>query len=406
MNRRRRASPVLVVGWAEAFASNIVRAQNGSYSGKNGRQRPFGVMCGGTRPWLVTAFEYFGNMLSRPLIIVVSVAFVCCVTVEEKPARLTLNTVPPGATVEVKRGDDRFEPVGASPVDIEVSSYQYDRTAQRAVSFLTGASALMAGGFALAAGSSEDKTPPTITAVALAVAAVIGFVASYPDAPKGSPPEGLAEPIAVRFSKPGYREETFVVNNTATDMTGPAPKILHTLSKEKQERRPPAPSATDPVVAVLRVHDKSDGLDGNLLRQLQSYFTARLGFYGYRTVPTEQINAAIKELQRESFRPCYDDACQIEIGRALAAQRTVAPSILQIGELCVAAAGVYDLKTEAATSAATEETGCSPKELMQGFDRVARRLRPAEPVFEAPEEDPKEEAELPPWATQRWVGPQ
>ena len=337
-------------------------------------------------------------MHRRPTVLLVCVTFICCVTVKEKPATLTLSTVPPGATVEVKRGKDRFERIGTSPVEMEVASRQYDRTGPLVGLAIGVLSGLVAAGFGISAASSENEATTTGAGVSLVISALaFSFIDSKP--PRGGPPEGLAEPIAVRFSKPGYREETFVVNGAARELTGPTPKIHHVLSDEIADDDVTAMDPRNPVIAVMGVQDKSEALDGHLLGQLQAYFTARLGYYGYRTVPTEQINAAIKELQRESFRPCYDEACQIEIGRALAAQRTVAPSILQIGELCVAAAGVYDLKTEAATDAATEETGCTPKALMEGFDRVARRLRPPEAIFEEIAEP--EGPGLPPWAERR-----
>ncbi len=337
-------------------------------------------------------------MPRRPLILLVTVTFVGCSTIKEKPATLTLSTVPPGATVEVKRGKDRFESVGTSPVDIEVRSLQRDKTGPQAGLALGVVTGILAAALGIAAASSDNRGMRA-GAVMTAGISVLAFTWSAVGPSGTDPPAGLAEPIAVRFSKSGYREETFVVNGKAPGLTGPTPKIHHVLSEESADDDVVAMDPRNPVVAVMGVHDKSEALDGRTLGQLQAYFTARLGYYGYRTVPTDQINAAIKELQRESFRPCYDEACQIEIGRALAAQRTVAPSILQIGELCVAAAGVYDLKTEAATDAATEETGCTPKALMEGFDRVARRLRPPEAIFEEIAEP--EGPALPPWAERR-----
>ena len=145
----------------------------------------------------------------------------------------------------------------------------------------------------------------------------------------------------------------------------------------------------------MSVRDKSGSLDPTLLDQMTDLLGNELAVHGYRVVPRSQVKAAIQQLQKDSYSLCVDEACQIELGKAVAAQRTVAPSVIRTEGHCVATAGVYDLRLQAAVDAATVKTDCTAGALMDGFRDVAAHLAPIQTVPTVPGID---DGPVPPWA--------
>ncbi|MEM7674473.1 MAG: hypothetical protein AAF449_00565, partial [Myxococcota bacterium] len=286
------------------------------------------------------------------------------------------------------------------------------------VSFALGlVSGIVALGLGVAAASKTDTGQPdeTLRNAALATAAFSGLTIglAITDNTQHLPPKGIND-VEVRFSKAGYASRSFTIDSMAPELSGESPQITYDLDAEApippldnraalrimppSTLKPSAPSPSvpsdAPVIAVLKVRDPSGVIDDKLLSQLTLFLNARVANSGFRTIPRPQIESAIKELQRDSFNPCVDEACQIELGKAVAAEQTLAPSILHIGGQCIAAAGVYDLRTQAGIHAVTVETDCSPTGLMKGFEEVAHGLSP-ETMRSAGQPAPPDDAEEP-----------
>jgi hypothetical protein len=136
---------------------------------------------------------------------------------------------------------------------------------------------------------------------------------------------------------------------------------------------PPKPSEAA-VVAVFDIED-SAAANPNTTQQLTEYLTARLMENGvFRVVPRDELRNRLFEAKAESTRPCFDTSCQIEIGKALAAQKTVSTKILRVADRCVITATVYDLRTEIAELGASAKTTCADDGLIAGVDQVVARL--------------------------------
>lgn len=136
----------------------------------------------------------------------------------------------------------------------------------------------------------------------------------------------------------------------------------------------PSPELTAPVVAVFSIHDARDQgrLPAQALSELTSYLSVRFAEGGlYRLTPPAQVREALTEKKAESFKACFDEACQIELGKAVAAEKSLGTKILRIdSRSCAVATALYDLKTEVTERAATAEGGCDR-------DAIARLLRAA-----------------------------
>lgn len=94
----------------------------------------------------------------------------------------------------------------------------------------------------------------------------------------------------------------------------------------------------------------------------------------YSVVPRDQLRQRLLDEKKGSYRPCMDESCQIELGKALAANLTLSTTLIKVGGKCAVAANLFDLKTETAQKGASVETGCEPKALLSAMKKIAAQL--------------------------------
>lgn len=100
----------------------------------------------------------------------------------------------------------------------------------------------------------------------------------------------------------------------------------------------------------------------------------------FRFVPRRTVATAVDEIQRGSFKACVDEQCAIEIGRAVAAERVLAPRLYQAGETCILSLTLYDLRTETGEWATTTKVPCHDRALRDGAQTLAARVEPAKAI--------------------------
>lgn len=137
----------------------------------------------------------------------------------------------------------------------------------------------------------------------------------------------------------------------------------------------PAGRPARPIVAVVPLNDRAGLLSPRERETLDLYLATQVAGTGrFRVVPPQDVKARLVEEKRGSYRECYDTRCQIELGRALAAQKTVASMLLRVGQRCTLSVNLYDLKTETSEAAASVDLPCSADGVRTGIDDVARKL--------------------------------
>lgn len=144
----------------------------------------------------------------------------------------------------------------------------------------------------------------------------------------------------------------------------------------------PAPAAlvAPSVLAVFDVADDAGVLTSAEARQLADYLAARIATLpATRVVPREQLRAALATAKAESYQSCFDESCQLELGKAVSAQKSVATKLLRVGGACALTSVVFDLVTETTERAASTPTDCAPEALLVGLDELARQLGGAAP---------------------------
>jgi hypothetical protein len=131
-----------------------------------------------------------------------------------------------------------------------------------------------------------------------------------------------------------------------------------------------------PIVAVFQIQDKDAGLEKRTLSKLTDYLGASISEGGtFRVVPPGDVRRALLQKKKETYKQCYDQKCQIELGRELAANKSLSTSILKIGKRCVVTSQLYDLKTQTTDVSAKAKGKCSGDGLMESIDKVAAEIR-------------------------------
>ncbi len=133
------------------------------------------------------------------------------------------------------------------------------------------------------------------------------------------------------------------------------------------------------IVAVFEIENRGTSLTKDELIALSDYLGNKFAEQGnYQIIPRDEIRKRILSQKEASYKACYDQHCQIEIGRELAAQFTVSSSVSKVGTICLVNSALYDLRMAATAKTATAEGGCTPEELFGALKKVAIRLGESE----------------------------
>jgi TPR repeat protein len=155
-----------------------------------------------------------------------------------------------------------------------------------------------------------------------------------------------------------------------------SPRVRGALALLALASAPAAAHAEKAVVAVFEIMDRSPKpLKRPALEQLTEYLGAKLGESGrFLIVPTSQLREQLASAKKESYKSCFDQACQIEIGKAVAAEKSLQSELLHIGKTCVLKSSLYDLRTEVGERSASRKTACEEDALLEAVEGVAAQL--------------------------------
>jgi len=132
------------------------------------------------------------------------------------------------------------------------------------------------------------------------------------------------------------------------------------------------------VVAVLDIKDArraEDALDDLALSGMTDYFASKLTRDGvFEVVPRDDVRAALAAKKADSYAVCYDESCAIEIGKEVAAEKSVLTTINRVGSECVVTSTLFDLAKATAEKSASYRGGCGESELLSALETIARRL--------------------------------
>ena len=130
-----------------------------------------------------------------------------------------------------------------------------------------------------------------------------------------------------------------------------------------------------PRVAIFELELRNVKLNASMSRILRDYLANKLAATGaYRVVPGDKTRSALNREQRRSQSNCFAKSCQIRIGRALAADRSLSTQVMRIGRSCILQATLYNLEEQVTVKGATAKGGCGEEALQAAIDVVVRKL--------------------------------
>lgn len=170
-------------------------------------------------------------------------------------------------------------------------------------------------------------------------------------------------------------------------VTGMGADYAPTPGQEQKSRGLPAGERG--VLAVMAIEDSSGSMDAGLLGNAQEMLRGKLAASGYFVVidrgrQEAKLKQLVRKQKKESYKSCYDQACQIPLGQALAADSILRSTVSCLGTSCMLSAELVELEKEAATLGGTADFSSSDastlkaaiesvvEQLVQGIQRTRR----------------------------------
>jgi hypothetical protein len=130
-----------------------------------------------------------------------------------------------------------------------------------------------------------------------------------------------------------------------------------------------------PIVAVFAVEDKTETFSEEQRNILTGYLSSKLTESGaFSIVPSSQLRDMLRQEKLESYKECYEQQCQIEIGRELASNKSLASTIIKLGSTCVLTSVLYDLAKAASEEAASVKGACVIEQLVKAADEITSKI--------------------------------
>lgn len=146
-------------------------------------------------------------------------------------------------------------------------------------------------------------------------------------------------------------------------------------------------SAATPIVAVFDVEAKSQ--PRTFKSTLADYLATQLAASGhYEVVPRSDLKRRLRNQKRDSYKACYDESCQIEVGKELAADSIVSAQLIEAGAICILMVKVFDLRRATTSNAAAIEGACKKEAIFKMASQVVKKLAPRAKTEDAAQAGP------------------
>ena len=132
-------------------------------------------------------------------------------------------------------------------------------------------------------------------------------------------------------------------------------------------------------IAVMDIQDNSGAFSPRDLLNATEILRGRLSSSGRFAVVDKsrqeaKLRTLVKQSKRDSYLACVDEACQIPLGKALAADIVLRSTISCLGDGCQFAVELIDLAMEAAVGGGSADFDKSPSGLSAAMRSVVRQI--------------------------------
>ncbi len=137
-----------------------------------------------------------------------------------------------------------------------------------------------------------------------------------------------------------------------------------------------AAQAGRPIVAVFDVDkDRRIRLPRATLLEMANYLSTRLTESGrYQVIPRDQLKKRLVQQKTASYKDCYDQSCQIAIGKELAAEKSLSTRIGKMGSRCTVNLKLFDLRKSTTEAAASQHGKCTEDGILDSLDKALAKL--------------------------------
>jgi hypothetical protein len=131
-----------------------------------------------------------------------------------------------------------------------------------------------------------------------------------------------------------------------------------------------------PAVAVFEIAVRDlPKINASTMPKFLDLLEGEIARSGFQTVPRTAVRQVLLDRKSESYRECFDEACQIELGKAVAAAKVAAASWSRIGGGCIFELRMFDLRTELNEQSLRADAECTEDGLRAAIEQVGRELR-------------------------------
>lgn len=129
------------------------------------------------------------------------------------------------------------------------------------------------------------------------------------------------------------------------------------------------------ILAVFDIEDSGANISVPVANRMSAYLAMSLAATGkFQVVPRDMIKQSLKEQKKESYRECYDQSCQIEVGKEVAAQKSLSTTIAKLGSKCTVTSVLYDLRRAASEGGASATGHCDEDGIVNMLESVVAQL--------------------------------
>jgi hypothetical protein len=129
------------------------------------------------------------------------------------------------------------------------------------------------------------------------------------------------------------------------------------------------------VLAVFDILDPNHVFEPRELGQLTDYLASQITeVAGYKVMPREELGKQLSKQKLKSFKRNFNEKSQIELGKELAAQKSLATQVIRLGRKCAVTANLCDLETKTCDEAFTVDSPCNIEAFMKATKTVAKRM--------------------------------
>jgi hypothetical protein len=310
----------------------------------------------------------------------VGIWFTNCVDtrLEIRKHPLQVETQPAGAQVWVQDETGK-RLVGQSPVQLE---QQYQAETQSFNRWLWAAVAASAvgtgiGGFTIYNGwvNQQYGFGQFAGGISLATVCVAGLVVSLVYSVLGEQADGNTMPLPQQIVIGADFPDQESLSQELEIPTQSGPITLSQPTVETPQRPASQDGPVRAIVAVFDIQDDTGKFEPPVVARLSNYLGTILVQHGaFRVVPRDQLRVRLLQEKLGTYKACYDESCQIELGKAVAAQKSLATTLMPLGDTCTLTANLVDLKTETAERGASAAAACTEADLATALMQIAQQL--------------------------------